>query len=589
MDHCDVILALARRIDSICGFDPVSITRRRLLRFYERCSPGCPGRSDEADDTGPEAGGERDPELDGFTTLSAALTEAEAAGKILLVTNNLKLTANTTTGVFIIVLPGIGTITQTGAYTLNLAGGFAADPAPVFVGFASGQVTGLKEVLPEWWGGKADNSTDSTNSFILAFASINSSSESSTGLGNFITAPKFITQKGKYKITGTVTFPSALIWEGSDTHIIISAGVKAFVTPRGVYVLRINGVQFWGGATAIEYDPTSLDMRMVEIENCVFQVQTAYAIKTTNTAVVNGFNLRVRKSKFLNTSGNTSYVAIQNLSDLGLIEDCWFCNYATYEIENYGNLTIRGITNVPMTPGMTLVKNYGPYLNVTENRLGNESGGVVVVEQRASGVWDYNSIQYTLLIEKNFVYQSNAPLIRFYALPNQVIIRGNGGTNYQSSLYFDAKIPGNDVKKFSSSNYHNYENVTPLVMLTGDSTKYGAFLAGAPAKTLSVDSLISTWLTSGASVGSKACSSSGYTDLLGRSGTEIHFNRFWFSRVLAVGDRSGLVHQRLTVHGFSGRGCNQFTSSRCDDSSFRADYQGKRRHGLPPAQFPNPI
>jgi hypothetical protein len=383
--------------------------------------------------------------------------------------------------------------------------------------------TAIRYIDPGSYGAKGDGTTDDAAAFTAAFAAITAAALSSTGEGSLYTVPKFRTNAKKYRIASTVTLPVALIWEGADSQIIIDNSVKAFVTPNGVSSLRIDGVQFWGGATAIEYDPTTGDFRMIEIENCAFETQTAYGLKTTSTSTVNGFNLRVRKSKFLNTSGNTTYVPIQNMSDMGLVEDCWFENYAAYQIQNYGNLVLRGNTNVTMTTGQTLIKNYGTSLYLGENRLGNDNGGAVIVENHTSGIWNYSSVQTCIIIEKNFVYESAVPLIKFYALPNQVTIRENSGVNYLSGLYFDATIPANDVKNFSSTNYCNYENVTPILILTGDSTKYGAFLAGDPAKTISTASLIATLYPGdgGNTFAATLYSSAGYTDLLGRTGYAI--------------------------------------------------------------------
>jgi len=57
-----------------------------------------------------------------------------------------------------------------GGYTLTINGHFDAGIYQVFSGFSAGDVLGLSQSRPEWWGGKADDSTDCTNALANALA-----------------------------------------------------------------------------------------------------------------------------------------------------------------------------------------------------------------------------------------------------------------------------------------------------------------------------------------------------------------------------------------------------------------------------------
>jgi hypothetical protein len=83
-----------------------------------------------------------------YRTFAAAYAAAAAAAQPLLIVNNLALTANGTATLPVSVVPGAGSITQTGSYTLALNGPFRAD-GRAFSGFSPGQVTGLTYATPE--------------------------------------------------------------------------------------------------------------------------------------------------------------------------------------------------------------------------------------------------------------------------------------------------------------------------------------------------------------------------------------------------------------------------------------------------------
>jgi len=84
----------------------------------------------------------------GFKNLSSALASPSTAGKTVVVSKPMAIN-NKTTDRAISVTAG-GRINVASGKTVILGGSFHAGPYHVFAG--SGNVTGLSEVYPEWWG-----------------------------------------------------------------------------------------------------------------------------------------------------------------------------------------------------------------------------------------------------------------------------------------------------------------------------------------------------------------------------------------------------------------------------------------------------
>lgn len=89
-----------------------------------------------------------------YTTLEDANTAAYNAGKLLVITKNYTLTANTTLTAAVKVIKG-GGLTKASTYTLAINGPFEAGLYQVFIGFSAGDVTfgsgAVKKFYPEWW------------------------------------------------------------------------------------------------------------------------------------------------------------------------------------------------------------------------------------------------------------------------------------------------------------------------------------------------------------------------------------------------------------------------------------------------------
>lgn len=104
----------------------------------------------------------------GYASLGNALTAATTAGALLVVDSPVTVSANISTGVPLLVVPG-GQITVATGVTLNINGSFQAGIFRCFVCQGTGKVafggSATAFVCPEWWGAVADGSTDCRSAF----------------------------------------------------------------------------------------------------------------------------------------------------------------------------------------------------------------------------------------------------------------------------------------------------------------------------------------------------------------------------------------------------------------------------------------
>ena len=143
-----------------------------------------------------------------YDTLVSANTAAYNAGLTLLITKECILAANTILTAAVKVIKG-GSFKKVSTFTLTINGPFEAGFYQVFSGFNAGDVTfgsgSVKEIYPQWWGAKGDNSTDST---IAIQCGINA-----TYLGKKLSIPN-----GNYLFT-TLSIVKSIYIEGEGSVI----------------------------------------------------------------------------------------------------------------------------------------------------------------------------------------------------------------------------------------------------------------------------------------------------------------------------------------------------------------------------------
>jgi len=182
-------------------------------------------------------------------TLTAAFTDADTAGKTVVITGPVTAGTMNTGGRSLEIKQG-GVITIPTGATLTINGPFQAGLYQVFDGdgsvvFGSGSVS---EVYPEWWGAIADGVTDCSASIEAA--------NSSAAINNM--EVRFVS--GTYLINTSISWSTSLNWVGagkSKTYIKAGSAITAMLsgsTTIGDTGLtkrtHIHGVSFDGSSLA---------------------------------------------------------------------------------------------------------------------------------------------------------------------------------------------------------------------------------------------------------------------------------------------------------------------------------------------------
>lgn len=160
-----------------------------------------------------------------YASLTDAVASIGASEVTLIIDTPATITADTlipTTMTVQVTRPG--TITQTATWALGFNGPLVTELRSIFIGFSSGDVTfgsgSVKEVYPEWWGAKADNTTDSGPAIQYAISSLRYS------FGNVKL------QHGAYKKSIPITMYQK----------VSLSGAGMYVTTIENSVININGI-----------------------------------------------------------------------------------------------------------------------------------------------------------------------------------------------------------------------------------------------------------------------------------------------------------------------------------------------------------
>lgn len=278
-----------------------------------------------------------------YDTLELADAAAVAAGKLLVIAQNHTLTANTVLASPIMRIPG-GSFTQPASWTLTINGSFSnPSNGQCFIGFAVGEVTGLKEPNPEWWQvNTTPETTDMTSAVEMAVRSL-----SATYGGKVIITSRLKIDAGGIDIPANrdnITFEgiakgevgksiSSLVGTAGGTILTINNNVNnilfknlsladaatVVLIPVGALIANLNfeDVLFYNiSDKAIYLADTSQGSTggIVggSIHRCVFY-DVKYGLYTVLNAMINNFYLD--KCKFAGPKNGGYYVYIAGCND----------------------------------------------------------------------------------------------------------------------------------------------------------------------------------------------------------------------------------------------------------------------------------
>lgn len=315
------------------------------------------------------------------------------------------------------------------------------------------------DINVKWAGAKGDGIADDAPACNAAHAAANAlkASVSSGYVTAAFSQSGVFYPSGKYRLASTVNTLASDFVRGDRAIILPDAGVTAFQT--AAYQVGFDGVAVLGGAKAIRAATSNVDSCKLTIVNSEFQNQTVATFETDATS--NSTLISVTATKIQNSLPGAMIGNFQSGDKIVFGQDCWIAsgNTLAFQLGTVGNLStgatlvFDGAFLVPYSSLGTWVKvnEMSNFFAINNTRFGGEpvSGSSTLVEtyQLAD-----SSVPISLVISDSTTYCSG-PLVKFYGIPNVVVLRNNVGmTQNTNGLYFDSSISAANIAALKSVN-----------------------------------------------------------------------------------------------------------------------------------------
>jgi hypothetical protein len=353
----------------------------------------------------------------GYSDLPSAISAASTAGRGLLITNDLALTGNVRIVIPISIVPGSGSITQSGSYILAISGPLAGSPG-CLVGFSPGQVTfgvgSVDMVYPEWWGAVPDGVTDSAIAIRNAVASLPNGGVIHLSAGSYslnsydptplstdeyvvLAVPANITLQGAANNATALKMAPALPGQIAAIHPLNSKRISFIGTRKGTSAQIIRDILFdyngilltyaFNSFNAVQSQGGKILLERLHIQNAPGRNMIVTATNATirDVTIVNGDQ---------NVPGNTlandaSFVYLNGADNL--VENSHFYNISP-AVTNCGGIEVHATNTVVrnnyfsnLWPAMYV--GYGDHINVSyknvieENQFITNNGGVELIDR----------------------------------------------------------------------------------------------------------------------------------------------------------------------------------------------------------------
>lgn len=291
-----------------------------------------------------------------YASLTAAVASIGSTPATLQFASDVTVSANLTTPSTLELLPLNGAKINHGAYTISYAGSTARWPlTQVFNG--TGAVTGLAVSRPQWFGGKADDTTDSGAAINKAAASCTETLVIDGGPGRYATSIAIVIPAGinvdqRTGITNTAASGSAMV----GMTIGSKGVVNQYANLSGLDITRTN-LGTWG-------DAAHIGLLLYNCNTCNVSIKQVSRFGGTNF-------------KAMGSGAGFSYNEI-TLGDLGAAQNELLISNETYNSvagwvnENNwygGRFWVQSAVTNSVRYGVTITSDDGTYLSNNNNHF----------------------------------------------------------------------------------------------------------------------------------------------------------------------------------------------------------------------------
>jgi hypothetical protein len=283
------------------------------------------------------------------------------------------------------------------------------------------------------YGAVADGVTDDLAACQAALTALGAAGVSHAAANGLTgaTVPTLYFPKGKYRLSGPITAGArmqSVHVAGDNSILICDAGQYAFDV--GIYC-SFSRLQFHDGAWALKID-TNNNGGLIYFDNCYLWGQSTACVDINNNSASTLLTIN-HSYLWPKTNGQ---VVVSGACDAIVFNDSWiYCNHATKAAIETTDATVifNHLFGVPAANLLAWLDISGGSLRAVNCRFGGESGGAVSVA-RVLGIANVD-------IRDCGIYTAG-PILKLYALPPQLILRGNQGMSNSATtrIWIDPAI-----------------------------------------------------------------------------------------------------------------------------------------------------
>jgi Pectate lyase superfamily protein len=272
----------------------------------------------------------------------------------------------------------------------------------------------------------------------------------SSGVGSI---PEVYFPKGHYIINDTLVAGGYLNLAGDNALIEMTNSQKDIIY-FSCYYNNVKNLKFVGGKSHLVFANPNTNGTLINIEGCEFHLSSNFSIRLIPSGAADHLSalVTIRNCKFRN-----NYQVIQNFADRCDVISCWvrigydtMIDGAAFSNRS-GILAFQEMCGIPR-PGAgetrkmnaRWVDNYDGFIAVG-SRFGGEDAGMPTVYNYAgiSTVYPYVGGGKIIIKDSQLCVgssQSNACVVRMFAVPQQLVIKDNYGLSNSDYVLIDSSL-----------------------------------------------------------------------------------------------------------------------------------------------------
>lgn len=247
--------------------------------------------------------------------------------------------------------------------------------------------------------------------------------------------------------SATANVPANIMITGSgigNTIVSAASGITPFVVTG--YTAVIEGMTITGGQRAIGFATSNTDTAKITVQDCAFLLQTERVFNINSTS--NSTSFLFQNNRIVNTS-TSAQVLVAASGDSIEFRDNWITvgntSAAAFDVTD-GVLRVDNLLGVANSLFAWFDMHGSGSLNVTNSRLGGESGGTTdaIVINRMSTDTSYPQIPTRISLSKVDAY-STGTLLHYYGIPNETDVTGVTGLVDTAPIKIDSAVSAADL------------------------------------------------------------------------------------------------------------------------------------------------